>query len=357
MHPTLCILALSALPATIGHGAMNIPASRNAGALPGETNPELNLAGCEGLACMWFSQGCTIGCNECVDTFNNFMNFSSACGLKQAPVTLPESMRSYNVNNTAPFPGIPTDWTVHHPWRSPGRAPVLDACGMSGGSTANNDPAGGVGNMTIAHRQGAFGSRTLAPVTWSNTTWVAGEKAEVSWGITANHGGGYSYRLCPADEELTEECFQRTPLDFVGETQRLRWDDGREVEIPALRTREGTTPEGSQWTRNPVPSCGSIGVGEFSKMACTPPQFPPPPGCDETCWGYQQHKPTDPKRPPGSKTVEIPAIVDEVRVPGGLKPGKWVVGWRWDCEQTPQVWASCGDVTVVAATRGGADEA
>lgn len=40
---------------------------------------------------------------------------------------------------------------------------------------------------------------------------------KVAWGIAANHGGGYQYRLCPADADPTEECFQKTPLDFVGE--------------------------------------------------------------------------------------------------------------------------------------------
>ena len=28
------------------------------------------------------------------------------------------------------------------------------------------------------------------------TEWVAGGVAEVGWGIIANHGGGYQYRLC-----------------------------------------------------------------------------------------------------------------------------------------------------------------
>ena len=42
-----------------------------------------------------------------------------------------------------------------------------------------------------------------------------------------NHGGGYQYRLCalPPEEadfsELTEECFQKTPLDFVEDEQSI----------------------------------------------------------------------------------------------------------------------------------------
>ena len=35
---------------------------------------------------------------------------------------------------------------------------------------------------------------------------------EAAWGIIANHGGGYSYRLCKVPAEgmsgITEECFQ-----------------------------------------------------------------------------------------------------------------------------------------------------
>ena len=39
-------------------------------------------------------------------------------------------------------------------------------------------------------------------------------------------GGGYQYRLCPADEPLTEACFQRTPLDFNRTAQRLIFNNG-----------------------------------------------------------------------------------------------------------------------------------
>ena len=45
--------------------------------------------------------------------------------------------------------------------------------------------------------------------------WTIGSTAEVTWNVMFNHGGGYSYRLCPADEPLTEECFQKGHLEFV----------------------------------------------------------------------------------------------------------------------------------------------
>ena len=42
------------------------------------------------------------------------------------------------------------------------------------------------------------------------------------------------------------------------------------------------------------------------------------------------------------------AIRDVVKIPAHLKPGRYVLGWRWDCEATAQVWASCSDVELVA---------
>merc|ERR1712048_1287709 len=41
-------------------------------------------------------------------------------------------------------------------------------------------------------------------------------------------------------------------------------------------------------------------------------------------------------------------IVDKVEIPVTLKPGKYVLGWRWDCEESTQIWASCSDVTIVS---------
>ena len=40
-------------------------------------------------------------------------------------------------------------------------------------------------------------------------------------------------------------------------------------------------------------------------------------------------------------------IVDRLRVPADLAPGKYVLQWRWDCEETAQIWSSCADITVV----------
>ena len=42
-------------------------------------------------------------------------------------------------------------------------------------------------------------------------------------------------------------------------------------------------------------------------------------------------------------------IVDKVRVPRALPAGDYLLSFRYDAEQTPQVWANCADVKVTAA--------
>eukprot|EP00041_Stephanoeca_diplocostata_P012272 m.205828 g.205828 ORF g.205828 m.205828 type:complete len:77 (+) comp18884_c0_seq1:1248-1478(+) len=49
----------------------------------------------------------------------------------------------------------------------------------------------------------------------------------------------------------------------------------------------------------------------------------------------------------GSTAVPDLEIVDNVLIPEGLEPGEYVLGWRWDCEESNQIWQSCSDVTVV----------
>ena len=39
-------------------------------------------------------------------------------------------------------------------------------------------------------------------------------------------------------------------------------------------------------------------------------------------------------------------IVDRVRVPPSLPPGRWVLNWRMDQEESNQIWQSCADITI-----------
>jgi hypothetical protein len=44
----------------------------------------------------------------------------------------------------------------------------------------------------------------------------------------------------------------------------------------------------------------------------------------------------------------IGLISDMVLIPKDLVPGDYVLSWRWDCEETAQIWSNCADVTVTA---------
>merc|ERR1719510_278131 len=147
---------------------------------------------------------------------------------------------------------------------------------MGGGPTSvpfDGAVAGG------GHPQGLDG--VDLPLSSPPTKWHVGSVVEVAWGISANHGGGYSYRLCKLPDAgvgyLTEECFQETPLDFVGELQWVQYgqDEESRVAFVANRNTEGTYPKGSQWTKNPIPACYSPNGGILNPE-CDELQFPEP---------------------------------------------------------------------------------
>jgi hypothetical protein len=241
------------------------------------------------------------------------------------------------------------DFTKYHPWRKPGSAPVEEPCGLAGGWYTKGQ-AGNGGDPPPGIPQGTRGTELSKLLT--QTVWIAGSTAEVAWGITANHGGGYQYRICPAGSKLTEECFQKIPLEFSGNTQWIQFGHGLDVnnrtEIPAVRVNEGTVPVGSTWTRNPIPACSTPISGGALHTPCTGPIFPPP---IKGMYGFgggacQSSLPFDGCSPAQYKQENFDfGIVDKVKVPM-VPPGDYVISFRWDSEQTPQVWNSCGDVTI-----------
>ena len=97
-------------------------------------------------------------------------------------------------------------------------------------------------------KMGDLGSKVLKKMP-TGVVWKAGALAEVSFYIKTNHGGGYQFRLCPLEEELTEACFQRTPLAFSG-LSSLRWDGpsspGRPFRAPRHARRVLLNASGGQ---------------------------------------------------------------------------------------------------------------
>jgi len=355
-----------------------------------------DLTADNGQSCYWFNNGCMVGCDVCDGTNNHYGHGSQAFlynGLSQNDIrNLPKSqllamnpwappagdsmyldpkstkglhitpncknptskptmcagsLRTMNVNSEC---GGPDDVYFYSPWRAPGAAPVIDSCGVAGGRHAGQG-GGGAGadymNTTLT-KQGDLGSR-LPPLE-TGTSWSAGVAYEVGWTVSAHHGGGYAYRLAPADGPLTEEVFRKTPLDFVGNSI-LRWGGDKATQLEfntterGWETNVGTTPAGSTWRKFPVPTVlwGREG-----------PSFEPV--CEESdecklavltgrtsgvagickCSGHSNGGPLLPNL----------EVVDNVMVPEGLAAGKYVLQWRWDCEETDQIWISCADVTV-----------
>jgi hypothetical protein len=337
------------------------------------TNPH-NLTLRQGQACFWFNNGCDLSCDECdgstgAQSINLYPKFISDVNLTgswwtgkgvmpdpnadlPAPHAICKNGTSRNATicdpkhrtvNTNTECGSSLDFYYYAPWRAPGRAPVIDACGMAGGRF----PGQGHGiegadyhstpNAPLGMRGSALPRRP------SGTVWKAGDSVEVAWTVKASHGGGYQYRLCPANSTLTEDCFQERPLDFVGQ-QSFRWGGmgGKQMWFNGTYVTEGTTPTGSMWSKIPVPrgpwdwdDC--IGGMSFE------------PACEESaeCANAYEGK-LDGTMTCKCSGRDLPGleIVDRVRIPADLPAGEWVLGWRWDCEQSSQIWSSCSDVTI-----------
>jgi len=344
-----------------------------------------------GQACYWFSNGCCIGCGHCDGTHNHVghglqkflykgmrqvdllkhnitipnpfnpphndmlldpktrktLNIQPNCAAKTAATVCDSNLRTANTQADC---GGPEDFYYFSPWRAPGSAPVIDACGSAGGRFPGQG-VGGAGaqfqNSSVA-KAGDFGSQL--PSMTSQATWARGSIVEVGWTLMANHGGGYSYRLAPADSPLTEETFRKLPLDFDGDSI-LRWggDTSTQVKFDSdargWQTSSGTVPAGSMWRKNPIPS----GLWEREGSAFNPV-------CEESdacirsysaggaeqgtckCSGFSNSGPLLPNL----------EIIDSIKIPKTLSMGRYVLQWRWDCEESNQVWASCSDVTLTA---------
>jgi len=224
--------------------------------------------------------------------------------------------------------------------------------------------------------------------------WLAGSIQEVAFAITANHGGGYSYRLCKLDANggVSEECFQRTPLKFAGDVQWVQYDNltyqyDKAVQLPRFamplqKTSMGTFPLHSEWARIPIPGCRLC-----DQSVCGPnlepniteicnitfpglnSSYPALGGCR---WFHQQQCAQSCSGlnltacPPGMTQFPEPltgisgytgsyvggnpglpySIVDRVEVPKNLEEGDYLLSWRWDCEQSNQIWQNCADIKI-----------
>lgn len=161
---------------------------------------------------------------------------------------------------------------------------------------------------------------------------------------SSHHVHRYSYRIAPADGPLNEATFNRMPLDFVGK-QMLRWGGGTAKGGKQLSfngtyaTGDQVVPAGSMWAKIPIPLI-QIGDGPLGYIG-----YPIAPGCAEL-WGNQSAAMCS-GMGDGDSSVDDLEIVDRVLIPKGTPPGEYVLNWRYDCEESNQVWQSCADITIV----------
>ena len=369
-------VALAALAATASaHGGLTFPPSRNN---YGNQDPTVrkdpdgqgtktfhnNGAFCTGDQCLWFNEGCWVGCptncsskmpanNPKAKGYEKSPEFTwntygepNCEGWKPMEPTLPEKYRTWNIGN----PSSMGDFTKYHPWRAPGRSPTVDPCGM-GGAYLSPDEGG------IAPQGSKLFARGSELPVGVRTEWKKGSVEEAAFMLGSNHGGGYLYSLCPANETLTEACFHRQSLPFVGSMHTIRYLDNRtigaqkevEFQIPAVDVNVGTWPAGSTWRVNPIPACNcdrgdscqnrTVNGSDLTKAYADdgPPnpkgeiegrsgndcptgtQFPVP-----FPYGYGQHLWYNLEDGPSR---DMWAIVDQVQVPNIT--GDFVLRWRW----------------------------
>ena len=176
------------------------------------------------------------------------------------------------------------------------------------------------------------------------------------------------------------------PLDFVGTDQ---WIEnrltGERIAIPRTTVSEGTTPPNSTWAKNPIPGCNFCDPA--TKCHIDPNDAPllPEPGLDnewmdqilctakcasnqtkeernnawmapniasagESCpEGFAQFPPPAPgiSGYANVNATRFSYIVDLIRIPEDIRPGRYLLGWRWDCEESAQIWQNCADILIV----------
>eukprot|EP00037_Helgoeca_nana_P015134 m.141751 g.141751 ORF g.141751 m.141751 type:complete len:354 (-) comp22880_c0_seq1:29-1090(-) len=282
-----------------------------------------------GQSFVWFNQGCSIGCAKC-DSEEANPNTRDRCGSGMKPTNNDPRFRGINRGVVAMSKEDIYQW---NPWRAPGNAPVYGACGAAGGGPLRASTAAPFVDTVLA-RQGDLGASL--PRYPTGVVWQSGGVAEVKISVRANHGGGYQYRLCPATQPLTEACLQQTPLNFTQRTW-LEFRNGSRIAIEGVYLSEGTSPPNSTWALQPLPLTPMDHWGSFE---------PPCQGNDNRI------NATDPS-PSALCAGTFPFgvnVVDELHVPV-VPPGDYVVGMRYDAENTAQVWQQCADISITVAAQ------
>ena len=192
-----------------------------------------------------------------------------------------------------------------NPWAAPGQAPVVGGgCGVFGGNPwgcpkdKDTRPPGSQCGQDKPIGRGKRGTSSFGTDArlfdfpqMITTKWEIGSVQDVVWTSSGAHRGGYTYRLCKMPRggrsAITEDCFTRNVLEYATNFTMIKAmnkkGEGKWEKFEQTDLKEGTFPKGSTWRP----------VGKYVKSATT-------------------------------------LRKDSVVVPADLKPGNYVLGWRWD---------------------------
>ena len=316
-----------------------------------------------GQSCFWFSQGVSVGCKAADGNGTRLPNLDHCADERAAgfePLKMPGALDpKYMTTNVDAKPGTVSDIWKFNPWRAPGKGPLASPCGMAGGTPTECFNAGAY-NATPNAKQGDLGTQVLKPRPMG-VTWKVGSVERTRIEVTAQHGGGYIYQLCPAAtvnkgfgsssaavRAEIEECFASAPLKFAPATNGgythlvVHPDPSKDFEINATIVAEGG---GAGWAVHPWPYSSGAACdwnpaksGEHCKWGC--------PRCGAPWWSADgacpdtncEHSTELPKSTSygkaGTSTVPFPStkggntVEDRVIVPN-VKPGEYVLRWRW----------------------------
>lgn len=238
-------------------------------------------------------------------------------------------------------PGTPSNCRRGNtPWCAPGSSDILSPCGIYGGglpcdTRENRDKLNNGRRITGASGCNPIDGRDIKKSP-NQVKWRAGGVAKVGWGTQANHGGGVSYRLCPANATQDEACFQSNVLKFASNVSVIRWvtcpashrciRSGQEMVVPLRKVTTNTHPAGSEWATNPIgwpcPDCTTCAAPRVRRGTYIE---------RNNCYKLSNHN---------------LSMVDLVQVPN--TPGKFTLSMRWDCSVNPQIWNNCADIEIVA---------
>ena len=200
-----------------------------------------------------------------------------------------------------------------NPWAAPGQAPSLGGgCGVFGGNPwgcpkdKDTRPPGSQCGQDKPMGRGKRGTSSFGTDArlfdfpqMITTKWEIGSVQDVVWTSSGAHRGGYTYRLCKMPRggrsAITEDCFTRNVLEYATNFTMIKAmnkkGEGKWEKFEQTDLKEGTSPKGSTWRP----------VGKYVKSATT-------------------------------------LRKDSVVIPADLKPGKYVLGWRWDGSGGNQVY-------------------